>query len=838
MRDEINRDNVETNMSDYSNATIPHKTHLHLEWMRVCEALAERCRGNPTKEKALSLKPLATLRNAEKQLQKVDEARSALDADHHPPLGNLVDLTSSLSRIKRGGILGPDELLALGRLLEISTQTHKFFSRFTEEYPELVDLGTTLLARQDLVVEIQSSFNDQGEVSDFASGELAELRRRVHTMHGQLKDRIDGLLHDESITSMLQDEFYTLREDRYVLPVKSGHKRHVQGIVHGWSGSGATVFIEPQVIVEANNRLRMAQAEEKQEIHRILTKLSRKLAQIVTPLGESLGSLIELDYLFACAKLSKDLKCTSPHLVPEAKLNLLEARHPLLALNSDIKVIPNQIELGGEESPVLVITGPNAGGKTVVMKTAGLLVMMAMSGLHVPANSGSVVPWLSGMFSDMGDEQNLSEGQSTFSGHIANIQAILRRLKSRSLVLLDELAIGTDPVQGAALAQAILEHLVDQGSLVIVTTHFEALKLLSTEDERFRNGAVEYDEKAETPTYRLRYDMPGSSSALQIASKLGLPDQLVARAKILTGEQHRRLEDAITRLEQEAVEARKARRDAESEARRLKNLNHELAQREKKLKEKIQKATYQERNKAIQEARLLRDQVKSLKVELRNKAMSSEQLSNVEKQLTQAADDLVQAQAKDQLAAYPQDLDVTNLVLGQKVWVVTLDMHAELSRLPDSKGRCAVQAGLLKIDVEVSALRKPRTGQAGGQTKSTLTRKERQQLKKKRQKKKAEQNHKPLPTWDKALPQTQSNTCDVRGLRSDQAVSKVIDFLDDLYGRGINTAFIIHGHGTGALKKQLRGWLPQCDYVHSFRPGQAQEGGDGVTAVLLTLQAL
>lgn len=824
-------------MSGQLESTIPHKTQQHLEWNRLCEALAFRCKGEPAKERALTLQPYKNFRQAQKQLHKVDEARSALDAEHSPPLSQMVDLSESINRAQRGGVLAPEEIQMIGQMIDMSTQTLKFFTEHELEYPTLNDLSVGLISKQGLVVEIRSSFNTQGEISDFASGNLSELRSRVEAMHGQLKDRIDGLLKDDAVTEMLQDDFYTLREDRYVLPIKSGHKRHVQGIVHGWSSSGATVFIEPQVVVEANNRLRIAQAEEKQEVHRILTKLSRKIANISNQLKETQEALIELDYSFACARLSKDLSCSSPHLNHEAQLKLVEARHPLLALSMEVKVVPNDIELGGDVSQVLVITGPNAGGKTVVMKTAGLLVMMATAALHIPAKSGSLVPWVSGLFSDMGDEQSLSEGQSTFSGHIANIQAILRRLKPQSFVLLDELAIGTDPIQGAALAQSILEHFVSQGSLVIVTTHFEALKLLSTENERFRNGAVEYDEEADCPTYKLKYDMPGSSSAIQIAAKLGLPSTLIERAKILTGEQHRRLEDAITRLEREVVGARRARREIDQESRRLKALNHEVEQREKKLKEKIQQATYTERNKAIKEARALRDEVKKLKSQLREHPMSVSELAEVERELTSSADQLFEAQTQDQLEAYPPNIDPSQLTLGQRVWVITLDMHAALTRLPDQRGRCAVQAGLLKIDVDLSALRKPRSvANPNAVKKASLTRK--QKKNKRRTTRDQESKAISVPSWDRALPQTSDNTCDVRGLRSDQAVAKVIDCLDELYGRGVSTAYIIHGHGTGALKRSIREWLPRCDYVSLFRPGEQREGGDGVTAVLLTLQSL
>ena len=818
-------------MSRKTEAIIPYKTREHLEWFTLCQSLAERCRGEPAQERALQLAPASSMRETSRRLARVDEARLLLDQGERAPLGQPRDLSHSISRAKRGGVLSPEELIGIGQLVTSAVETAKFLKRFEDDLPELSDLRVGLTERRDLAAEIRNSFDDRGEVSDFASGDLGELRSKVRSMHNQLKDRVDHLLGDEDLKGMLQDDFYTVREDRYVLPIKSGHKRHVAGIVHGWSSSGATVFIEPQTVVDANNRLRMAQAEEKQEVHRILSRLTKRVAVLAEELRQSQDALIELDLIFASAQLSQDLQCSSPHLVEESILRLPQARHPLLEL-AGVTVVPNDLELGGDVAPVLIITGPNAGGKTVVMKTAGLLVMMALSGLHLPTEAGALVPWVPGLFSDMGDEQSLSEGQSTFSGHLANLSSVMRRLQPRSLILLDELAIGTDPLQGSALAQAVLEYFVDQGSLVMTTTHFEALKLLSTEDERFRNGAVEYDEREGGPTYRLRYDMPGSSSALQIAEKMGLPKPLIERALELTGEQHQRLEDAISKLEREVVETRAAKRETEEESRKLKQLTQQVEQREKKLKERLRRSVSEERSAAITEARALRDQVKQLKGQLRKEALTADELGEVERQLTQSADEMASAQVEDQLDAYPADLDLSQLSLGQQVWVLTLDMHASLVRLPDSRGRCAVQAGLLKIEVNVDALRKPRGGKvAKGEAKS-------KKQKRKQRVKRKEQSGPQQVSWGQAAPQTSDNTIDVRGQRSDQAVATIIEKLDTLYGRGVTAAYIIHGHGTGALKRHVRGWLPSCDYVSQHRPGQQGEGGDGVTVALLTRRAL
>ena len=823
-------------MSEPMRVRVPQKTLRHLEWSRVLERLAEHCRGPVAQERALELAPLRDERALRGLLQLVDEARALLDQGHSPPLGQPSDITPAVARATRGGVLEVEELRDVGASLDAAFRSRRFFKPFERSHPALADLAVGLADLQDIAREISASVTPQGELSDHASGDLGHLRAKVSQLSDQLKERVSGLVSDEAYAGMLQDEFFTLREDRYVLPIKSGHKRHVEGIVHGWSASGATVYIEPQVVVEANNKLVMAQAEVKREVHRVLTRLTQRVAQRAREILESHEALVDLDLVFAKATLSKELSATSPLLTHEPSLCLRGARHPLLQL-AGVRVVPNDIFLGAQEESasapsVLVVTGPNAGGKTVVMKTAGLLALMGLSGLHVPAEPGATLPLVPCIFSDMGDEQDLSEGQSTFSGHMANLSGVLRLHERNSLVLLDELAIGTDPAQGAALAQAVLEHFADLGSLVFVTTHYEALKLLPREDARFRNGAVEYDEQAHAPTYHLRYDTPGGSSALQIARRCGLPEGLLERAQALSGEQRQRLEQVIAELAAEASAARLAKEEARAEAARLRDLSHNVAMKERKLTERLEKAIDAERHKAITEARKARDAARALRERLREQsaAASAEALAAQEREMDSLADGLAADDARDKLARYPQDLDLAALKVGQRVWVISLSNHAEVTRLPNSKGRCVVSAGRLSVDVDAAELRQPRARSA----------KERERDRELEQQRKREREEDARPrapqasSWETASPQSPDLTCDVRGQRVEDAFVIIERHLDGLVGRGASAAYIIHGHGTGALKKAVRDWLRRHAQVQDQRPGQPHEGGDGVTAALLT----
>jgi len=745
-------------------------------------------------------------------MERTSEARALLDGGHGPPLGQPPDILSPAIKASRGGVLEPEQLYSVGVHLETALRVRRYLSSLADRAPKLASLGESLTEQPELTRNLLNSFDEDGRIADSASGELADLRLRVAQLHDNLKDRVNGLLSDPLYEGKLQDDFFTIREERYVLPVKSGHKNHVEGIVHGWSGSGATVFIEPQPVVEANNKLLLAQADIDREIRRILTRLSRQVGGVLRELKRSVEALNHLDLSMASGRFSKELEAHEPVIAPGG-LHLKAARHPLLVL-SDIRVIPNDIALSAEQN-VLVVTGPNTGGKTVALKTTGVCTLMALAGLHIPAEAGSQVPPVPGVHTDIGDEQSIHKSHSTFSGHIANIKAIFNEVEPGALVLLDELVVGTDPLQGAALAQSILEAFSRRRSLVLVTTHYQSLKVLPFQDSRFRNGAVGFDTDKQLPTYKLHLDVPGASSALQTARRLGLEGEIVERAAELAGPEQRQLEVVIARLESEAATLEEERRIASKERRKLQAARTQAEALERRLKLRLKEGLARERSEALQEARRLRDELKKMRRKLRE----PRRLEEVERDQRRAegiAQGLAQQEAAARERAAGPALKPSQLRIGQKIFVVSLDTQGELLSLPDSRGRCEVRAGIMTLHVEARDLRRSKA-QAQAQAPRRSSR----------------QRSAQTLSWEEAQPQVPDNTVDVRGMRAEEAVDRVETFLDTLYERDRTTGYIIHGHGTGALKKRLREWLPKSRYISDLRPGQRGEGGDGVTAVLL-----
>ncbi len=845
---------------------IPPKTLLHLEWPRILERLSEHCSGAVATHLALNLDFAQSEAEIRQRLQLTTEARELIEGGGVPVLGEPPDIAPLLGAAARGSVLEAADLRAIGVHLDTAARLRNYFANLIDRSPGLVRLAENLADLPGLARQLLDAFDERGEISDSASGDLGYLRSKVNNLHDQLKERVDRMLKDEDLKGMLQDDYYTIREDRYVLPIIAGHKRHVPGIVHGWSGSGATVYIEPQPVVEANNKLLLAQAEVDREIRRILADLSRQVGEASIQIRHSVTALDQIDLAFAKGQLSKELDATAPilydlnakHRDPELKpLHLRSARHPLLCLGG-VKVVPNDISLSLDQR-VLVVTGPNTGGKTVALKTTGILCLMALAGLHIPAAPESVVPLVPGVYTDIGDEQSLDGAHSTFSGHIANIKTIFDALQPGSLVLLDELVVGTDPLQGAALAQAILESLADRDAFVLVTTHYEALKALPFEDNRFRNGAVGFDADKHMPTFKLSLDLPGASSALVTARRLGLDEWIVQRASELAGPEQRQLEQVIRRLESEAAQAENERRMLQSERHKLELARSEAEKLEAKLKERLRQGLARERSEALDEARKLRDEVKQMRRQLIEKSNDSAWLDRkqgqIEKGITQMLEGLEQTKRAE---AGPQ-AEISQLQVGKRVFVVSLGTDAELVSLPDSKGRCQVRAGLITTRVELADIRvkgKPLGGVAPGPNAMMQARlqaglrasakEEQEDLRAQYSKKKKEEPKLPdkgiqvdaeglhaSKQWEKALPMAPDNTIDVRGLRADEAIDRVEAFLDQTASRERNAAYIIHGHGTNALKRELRSYLPKSPYVKEIRRGLPHEGGDGVTAVLL-----
>ncbi|MSP74331.1 MAG: hypothetical protein EXR76_19545 [Myxococcales bacterium] len=811
---------------------VPEKTRGHLEWSRVCDRLAHHTRGPVAYAAALKWALAEDEETLNLRRARVDEARRWLDLGRSVPLGEVQDVRADAGLAARGGVLEGESLAAIGVVLETSARCRRVLDdlgqRAASEVAEpsaLVELGRGLPLRLDLARELVSAFNERGELNDSASGDLGHLRLRVTQLHGQLKHRIDALVSDPVVGEMLQDEYYTIREDRYVLPVRSGHKNHLPGIVHGWSKTGQTVYIEPQAVVEANNALRFAQADVEREITRILTRLSARVGEAAADIQDAVERLAQLDLALAAGQLSGEMAASSADLSTNGVLLLRSARHPLLVLEG-IEVISNDLELGGAQR-ALVITGPNTGGKTVALKTVGLCVLMALSGLHVPCGPGSIVPIVPGIYSDIGDDQSLSEHLSTFSGHVKNLISILGSIGHGALVLLDEIVIGTDPTQGAALAQALLESIADRGALAVVTTHYEALKALPFADARFRNGAMGVEPTSRAPSYRLRLDVPGTSSALQTARRLGLPPEIVDRATELCGQQQRQLDIVLSKLEADAEGARLARVAAEEDRRETLKARELAVAHEHEWRERTRNALSRERNAALEDARRLRDEVRSLRAELnsgevrRDPRQLEEKQAKVQAVITRLIE---QNELATQANAGPA-VPVAQLVVGKRVYVMSLSAEGEIVKGVDDRGRCEVRLGMMTSRIEVSDLR--HAGERSGEKVAVGRNKP-------PSKPAPSSNGATLVAWSDAPPQSPQNTLDLRGMRSDEAKAASERFLDAHLEKESAVVYLIHGHGTGALKKELRAWLRTCPYARDARPAESNQGGDGVTAVLLS----
>lgn len=801
--------------------TVPEKTLAHLEWHRVRERLAHHCRGPLAHRRALALDLAEDAGELDRRLRLVAEARRFLDTGRAPPLGEVPDVRAVAGLAARGGILEPEALSAVGLVLEVASRCSRYLDDVRAEAPTLAEEGDALPRRVDLARALLEAVDERGQIADGASGDLGHLRLRVSHLHVQLKSRIDGLVSDPEVASMLQDDYYTIREDRYVLPVRSGHKNHVPGIVHGWSQTAQTVFIEPQAVVEANNALRFAQADVEREVQRILTRLSARVGEAADEIVRAVEHLATIDLALAAASLSSEMDATAPLVTEAAELSLRRARHPLLVLEG-IPVVPNDLQLGGGQR-ALVITGPNTGGKTVALKTAGLCVLMALSGLHLPCAHDSVVPRVPGLFTDIGDEQSLQAHLSTFSGHVANLRTILDALLPGGLVLLDELVVGTDPVQGSALAQAIAETLVERGALAIVTTHYEGLKALPFTDPRFRNGAMGIDPEGRAPTYRLRLDVPGTSSALVTARRLGLDPAIVDRAETLAGAQHRSLEAVVSRLERDAEAARQAREASEADRRQAEKARRAAEDHERMWRERLKAGLAKERSAALTEARRLRDDIRRLKAQLEEPEMRKDvqKLAEHKSRAEKIIEKVVAQEDAARAAQAGPAVEAAALRPGLRVYVVSLGCEGVIERVPDGRGKVDVRAGLLAMKLDVTDLRLAGDKNPSGKAAPPPPKS-------------------PPPaarvspgSWADVTPQAPHNTVDVRGMRTHEAIAVTERFLDAQVEREATVAYVIHGHGTGALKKELRQWLRTTGYARDFRPGEQHQGGDGVTAVLL-----
>jgi DNA mismatch repair protein MutS2 len=785
-----------------------------LEWPRLADRLAglaatERgaaaCRGDlfaPTRASIAD------------RLAETTEARGLLDAGEEIPFGGVHDLRELVRGLGLGGPVAPGEALRVFTTIQAAKRIRSFLAEREARVPDLASLGATLPDLKPLDREIEQRISPEGELRNDASPALARAHRRVREHRSAIERRMNAALRDPAIAPYLQDGYATFRENRPVLPVRADARGQVRGLVHDVSSSGTTLFIEPESVVEPGNQLRMAENERDREAERILRALADRIRAESIAL-ESTGETLEaLDVIHAKARLSLRVDATRPEVGAGASLRLLQLRHPLLLLEGALppdSVVPNDVALPSEARGLL-ISGPNAGGKTVVAKAVGLAALAVRAGLHVACAPGSSLPVFEAVSADIGDEQDLRSGLSTFSARMSNLADIVASADADTLVVLDELGDGTEPGEGAALAQSVLETLVDRGALVIATTHFNRLKELAGQDPRFVNASAEFDRETLLPSYRIQLGVPGSSGATWVAERMGLATPVVERARELLDREDRKLE-ALTRSlselrqELEAERTLAARAREESEGKRA-----ELETRLETLRGAREQALAAMKGELEVAYRSAREEIASVVRDLQRGGGSAGRTANRAQQRLRRVQEATREVERAQPVPRPAPFDWDRVEVGARLHVRGFSGEATLLAPPDAHGRVELRLGGVRLSIERDRV----SGLAAPVQKPPET---------------PRRNVDVSRAPDSERP---GSECDLRGLRVDEALDRADAHLHHLLGTGETHVTFIHGHGTGALRNAIREWLRHLPEVAELRPGAPEQGGNGVTVATLT----
>lgn len=798
----------------------PPKTQHDLEWDRLLLALADRCRG-PVGQALAREWPFSDTR--EEALRRLGESEEAvrLHANGEPlPVADLPDVRDALERVRAHGVLSPQELRGIAKALENARVIRRFLSTRKATCPRLHAALTTDPTLDSLADDLAQSFDLDGTLSDRASPRLRELRQEYQASRTRMLSRLEELM--KRYEGILQDDFITEREGRWVVPVRSDAHERFPGIVHGTSSSGATLFVEPRAVIPMGNRLKVLESEVTREEIAVYTRLSALIQDSLPSVTAAISALALSDVLFAIGTLADDLSLSFPIIVAEPEISLENARHPLLLLDG-VEVVPSDASVRAGQA--VVVSGPNAGGKTVVLKTLGLAALMVRAGLPVPASEGSKVGLFDRVLTDIGDDQSLHKNLSTFSAHVKNLSAVLEDTHRGVLVLLDEVATGTDPREGEALAAGVLDSLTARGGAVVATTHYEGLKALALADPRFENASVGFDYTTMTPTFRLARGVPGRSSALAVAKRFGIPSTVVERAERFLSREDHAFEETVKKLDDERAALELARAETTRKSKELDTLREALER-------ELVQAKSRDRRELTREAEALRrgldrarESLREAQATIRQKRFEPNELRAAGKALDRVGSELALGGALEPLLTKADDVERAPLARedlrrGAKVWVSRFRAEAEIVELsPDG---AKVSAGVLKALVPFTELFTPddRTAPNAIEPRSPLGR--------------TAIAGRGLTTEAPAVAiQTKDNTCDLRGLRADDAVAMATTFLDRALNDGLRVVFLVHGHGTGAIREALRKELKESPYVSQFRPGVQHEGGDGATIVHL-----
>ena len=789
-----------------------HETALELN--KILERLATFAAAPDAKEMILALEPTGDLEDAEHLLQKTVDAHMLMARFGAPSFGGLRNVNNALSRADAGSVLTMRELLDVAGVLKTIRGICEWRNKCSGVKCSLDVFFDALTPNRYLEDKILSAIVSEDEMSDNASPALADIRKKIRIASSRVRDQLDRLLRSTQMQKYLREAIVTMRNGRYVVPVKIEHRKDVSGLVHDTSSSGATVFIEPASVVEANNDIKLLQSKEHDEMERILAELSAEAGSFYEGTKASYECALELDVIFAKAKMAYDMNAAAPKLNDFGKIDLRAARHPLI---DPRKVVATDIRLGADFD-TLIITGPNTGGKTVSIKTLGLLSLMAMCGLMLPVGDRSEISVFDHVLADIGDEQSIEQSLSTFSSHITNIISILATADSRSLVLIDELGAGTDPVEGAALAMAILERLHEKGAKIAATTHYAELKKYALETPGIENGSCEFDVASLRPTYRLLIGVPGRSNAFAISARLGMEDGVIERAKQLVSDEESGFEHVIESLELSRAEYETKRQEAENLQSQAAKVRDEAQQYKDSIEalraaelEKARAQAQQIIDRAKRSAYALTSELEELKKESaksQDKAELARRARRLMKQSLGEFDDItnpVTTADPDEDYVLPRPLKIGDMVL-----LVDIGKTGEVTALADKRGEIEVAAGLFKLRTPMENLRlqdKPQPQK----TACTV----------------------PKSAGKDFRPEGGKADCDLRGMTVEEGILELERHLDRCMRQGLSEITVIHGKGTGALRKGIQDYLRRCKYVKSYRLGTFGEGESGVTVVTL-----
>ncbi|MDB8556705.1 endonuclease MutS2 [Turicibacter sanguinis] len=773
-----------------------------LEFNKIKQTIESLCACSLGQKRVALLKPTTIEKDVEYGLNQSDEALRIIYALGEAPLGGVSDISEAIARAKISAILSSQELLAVSRLLYAVSQMKSFAERLNEikvDAPIFAHHTNTLVALSSLQNVINACIDETGYVMDSASGELRSIRRAIQSTESRIKERLNQVVSERR--SKLTDGIVTIRNERYVVPVRADYKNTFGGTIHDQSSSGNTYFMEPKEVVDLNNKLQEWHVEERREIERILRELTEEVKKFVDLLSLNVELLGEIDFMFAKGKYARLINGTRPKMNTKGIIRLVAARHPLIDQKS---VVANDIELG-DEYTTIVITGPNTGGKTVTLKTVGLLTLMAQAGLLIPAHESSQLAIFDHVFADIGDEQSIEQSLSTFSSHMTNIVKIMERLTVNSLILFDELGAGTDPKEGASLAISILNYVKVRGARTIATSHYPELKAYAYEQDDVINASVEFNVETLSPTYRLLVGVPGRSNAFEISKRLGLKEAILNQARSYVESERTEMTDLITKLEDRGLQLDQEIQHLQQQNTLVEEMKKEYEQKLAKFEAEREKVLEDIKKEAFESVRQAKEEAEQIVMDLRQ-AKKMADLSMKDHELTEKLTSLKKAEAKQAEQFKKKAQNKQPLKPGDEVMVLSLNRQGELIE-QTKNGEWMVQLGMMKVNIKPEDLQYLRKSVQKKETK------------------KGQMVHKRNSHVGIQL--------DLRGERYEDAMLMLDKYFDDVLLAGYQTITIIHGHGTGALRQGVHKYLKQNKHVASFRFGGAGEGGTGATVVEL-----